>query len=313
MLSHHSYYHKQSSLLLKRRLIRGLGLRRDSGNMASLTIFPVEQGRMGGDTVLPSSVSLTDPNSGERGQGAYIPDDHSSGPPADTALEVLRKGDVVVEELEEEVGFLFLVADDVAGDYLVSIVLLSLKGKVLTLRINIKRLFPGNRMRPNNRMLARNRIPPRNTPPRQTSIHLLNPRMHSPQPMQPLLKLRRQPPICKRHIRKQRVTTACRAIKDVQEGCAGGLLLEGHVRVPGDGVGAGFEELGAVAVVGAAENEVDFREAFGGAGGLVDVVAAEVAAEVEGFIDGEMREVLVAEGWLLVSCGLYGGFSGGRG
>lgn len=205
---------------------------------------------------------------------------------------------MVVEELEEEVGFLFLVADDVTGDYFVRIAFNIPKKRRdgLTLRINIKRLLPRNRMCPHNRMLARNRIPPRNTPPRQTSIHLLNPRMHSPQPMQPLLKLRRQTPIRKRHIRKQRVTTARRAIKDVQEGCAGGLLLKGHVGVPGDGVGAGFEELGAVAVVGAAEDEVDFGVAFGGTGGLVDVVAAEVAAEVEGFVDGEVSEILVAEG-----------------
>lgn len=58
---------------------------------------------------------------------AYIPDDHGSRPPADAALQVLRKSDVVVEELEEEVGLFFLVADDVASDCLVSNVLLSLK------------------------------------------------------------------------------------------------------------------------------------------------------------------------------------------
>lgn len=124
--------------------------------------------------------------------------------------------------------------------------------------------------------------------------------------MQPLLELWRQPPIRECHICKQRVTTTRGSVQDVQEGCAGGLLLKGHVGVPGDGVGAGFEELGAVAVVGTAEDEVDFGEAFGGAGGLVDVVAAEVAAKVEGFVDGEVGEVLVAEGWALVSCVFLG-------
>lgn len=117
-----------------------------------------------------------------QGKGAYIPDDYGSGPPADTALQVLREGDVVVEELEEEVGFLFLEADDIAGDCLVRICpkhLVKRRGG-LTLRVNIKCLFPGNRMRPHNRMLRRNRIPSRNTPLRQTSINLLNPRMHSP-------------------------------------------------------------------------------------------------------------------------------------
>lgn len=48
----------------------------------------------------------------------YIPDDNGAGPPASTALDVLGEGDVVVEELQEEVGFFFLVADNVAGDCL---------------------------------------------------------------------------------------------------------------------------------------------------------------------------------------------------
>lgn len=48
----------------------------------------------------------------------YIPDDHGAGPPAGTALDVLREGNVVVEELQEEVGLFFLVANDVAGDCL---------------------------------------------------------------------------------------------------------------------------------------------------------------------------------------------------
>lgn len=54
---------------------------------------------------------------------------------------------------------------------------------------------------------------------------------------------------------------------------------------------------------------MDFGVAFGGAGGLVDVVAAEVAAEVEGFVDGEVGEVLVAEGCrrFLAACSLREG------
>lgn len=49
---YHITYTITSNLLLKRRLVRRLRLRGDSGNMASLTIFPVEQGRVGGNTVL---------------------------------------------------------------------------------------------------------------------------------------------------------------------------------------------------------------------------------------------------------------------
>lgn len=44
--------------------------------------------------------------------------------------------------------------------------------------------------------------------------------------------------------------------------------------------------------------EVDFRVALGSAGGLVDVVSAEVAAELEGLVDGEVGEVLVTEGYM---------------
>lgn len=62
----------------------------------------------------------------------------------------------------------------------------------------------------------------------------------------------------------------------------------------------GFQELGAGAVVGAAVDEVDLGEALGGAGRLVDVVSAEVAAELEGLFDGEAGEVLVAEDCIVI-------------
>ena len=48
---------------------------------------------------------------------------------------------------------------------------------------------------------------------------------------------------------------------------------------------------------------MDFWEALGSAGGLVDVVAAEVAGVVDYFLDGEVGEVLVAEGWDLLVVG----------
>ena len=45
-------------------------------------------------------------------------------------------------------------------------------------------------------------------------------------------------------------------------------------------------------------HQVDFWVALGGTGGLVDVVSAEVAAELEGLVDGEVGEVLVTEGYM---------------
>lgn len=66
--------------------------------------------------------------------------------------------------------------------------------------------------------------------------------------------------------------------------------------MPGDSVGALLKELGAGAVIGAAENEVDLWEALGCTGGLVDVMAAEVAGIFDGILDREGGEVLVTEG-----------------
>ena len=45
-------------------------------------------------------------------------------------------------------------------------------------------------------------------------------------------------------------------------------------------------------------HKVDFWVALGSTGGLVDVVSAEVAAELEGLVDGEVGEVLVTEGYM---------------
>lgn len=44
-------------------------------------------------------------------------------------------------------------------------------------------------------------------------------------------------------------------------------------------------------------HQVDFWVALGGTGGLVDVVSAEVAAELKGLVDGDMGEVLITEGY----------------
>lgn len=68
--------------------------------------------------------------------------------------------------------------------------------------------------------------------------------------------------------------------------------------MPGDSVGALLEELGAGAVICAAEDEVDFWEALGCTGGLVNVVTAEVAGVFDGVLDREGGEVLVTEGWI---------------
>lgn len=80
---------------------------------------------------------------------AYIPDNNGAGPPARTALDVLREGDVVAEELQEEVGLFFLVADNVAGDCLWLVCgVTSRVGMTLTLRVNVEGFLSGDLNRP---------------------------------------------------------------------------------------------------------------------------------------------------------------------
>lgn len=67
--------------------------------------------------------------------------------------------------------------------------------------------------------------------------------------------------------------------------------------MPDDGVRAGRENRRASFVVGASVYEVDFWVPLWSAGGLVDVMSAEVRAQFQGSGDGDVREVLVAEDW----------------
>ena len=130
--------------------------------------------------------------------------------------------------------------------------------------------------------------------------------MYGLQPMQPLLKLRAQPPIRLGHIRKQRVPTRLGPIQHVQKRRPRRLLLVADVGVPGGAVRAVLEVIGGRGVVGAAVDEMHLRVVFGCARGRVDVVSAEVAAELEGVADGDVGEVLVAECWEKGAEGLVG-------
>ena len=159
-------------------------------------------------------------------------------------------------------------------------------------------------MRSDNRMLRLNGLPTSNTPSVDTAVDLLNTRVYSTQPMQSLLELRRQAVVCLCHVAKKGVTAGRRPVQDIQESSAGRLLLKCHVRVPGDRVRTGRQELSSRFVFGSTVHQVDFRETLGGSRGLVDVVTAEVASEFDGLGDGEMRKVLVTEGWKTKSVSL---------
>lgn len=85
------------TLTLERSFVRSLSLGCDSGKMPSLTRLPVHQGG-----VLDNSV---------------IPDHDGTLSPLDTSVEVGSPGDVLVEEVEDGVGFLLLETDNLAGDW----------------------------------------------------------------------------------------------------------------------------------------------------------------------------------------------------
>lgn len=67
--------------------------------------------------------------------------------------------------------------------------------------------------------------------------------------------------------------------------------------MPGYGVCACSQKFGTTPVVCPPVHEVDLRKAFGGSGGLMDMVSAEVATKLQGFLNGKMGKVLVTEGW----------------
>lgn len=65
--------------------------------------------------------------------------------------------------------------------------------------------------------------------------------------------------------------------------------------MPGDRVGVASEEVSTAGVLCSTVHDVNLGVALWGTGGLVDVMTAEVAADLKGLVDGEVRKVLIAE------------------
>lgn len=85
-----------SRLTLKRSLEGSLGLRCDTGQVASLSRLPVDQSSVLSYTVVPNNDCV--------------------GLPLDTYVEVGTPAKMLVEEVEDGVGFFLLEADDIASD-----------------------------------------------------------------------------------------------------------------------------------------------------------------------------------------------------
>lgn len=85
--------------------------------MAALAIVPVKSGRMCCHTILCRSqhtISYSDHQ--EKVFPTYIPNNHVSWRPFHANLEILPEGNMIVQELQQEIAFLLLVSDDVSSD-----------------------------------------------------------------------------------------------------------------------------------------------------------------------------------------------------
>lgn len=89
------------------------------------------------------------------------------------------------------------------------------------------------------------------------------------------------------------VSPRLRVVQNIQKCRSGRLLLVCDVTVPGDARCVLEKEIISSGVVRPAVDEMDLRIAFGAAIGRMDVQAAEVSAEIEGFLDGQIGEILV--------------------
>lgn len=119
--------------------------------------------------------------------------------------------------------------------------------------------------------------------------------------MKTLLELGRQALIGFGSVDEEGITTCGGTIEEVQEGGSRRLLFVGHIRVPGHRVCPFLEEILCRRLCGAAMDKVNLWMTLGGTTGWVDVVTTEVAAKVQGFLDGEVGEVLAAESWMALA------------
>ena len=150
-------------------------------------------------------------------------------------------------------------------------------------------------MSPNDGVFRRDGISPADSSSRKAGVGLLMARVHSAQAVEALLKLRGETAIGFGHVGEQCVTAGGGPIQQVEERGASGLFLEGDVGVPGDGVGAGFEERHASLVAGAPVDEMNLWIVPGGARSLVYMMATKVATKFQRFVNRQVRKVLVTE------------------
>lgn len=146
-----------------------------------------------------------------------------------------------------------------------------------------------------NRMLMLYRLSSLDTTLSSSSIDLLNTRMHDLEAVQSSLKLGTQTLVGLDTISEDSITTDLGHIQDIEESGSRRLSLIGDITVPSNRASSRLKELLVGLIASSSVYNVELRVASGRARCWVDVVAAEVASPVLGFLQREIGEVLVAE------------------
>lgn len=147
--------------------------------MSSLTVLPVQNCCMGRDTV--------------------IPDDDSARGPLNPCLQILCKGNMVIQELEKIVALLFLESFDMTSELLV----------------HEQGLLTSYRVCSNNWVGSGTGLATDNGSAGTSSRGLFVARMYGFQSVESLLELWRQAIIRLSHVHERGVTTSCRSIKNI--------------------------------------------------------------------------------------------------
>ena len=204
-----------------------------------------------------------------------VPNDDSALLPLDARLEVGTVCKVIIQELEDRLGLLLLQANNVAGDYVSWLVSTCQRKSVcsLTLRVDEERLLASSRVCADDRVLIDNGLTTHDATTSTRGIGLLNSRVTSLQAVQTLTEGWAKPLVGLDSVDEESVSASLGLLQHVQESRAGRLALVRDVTVPSYGARAVGKVLVNSIVAGATVNQVNLREALGGARGWVDVVA----------------------------------------
>lgn len=210
---------------------------------------------------------------------AVIPDDDRLRCPPHARLVIDTARNVCVQESKQRIALLFLEAHNTPREA----------------GVDVQRLLASSGVRAHDWVLVGDRLATDDAAALVAELGLLDTGVDGLEAVQALLEGRREAVVGLDLVDEGGVAAGLGGVEDVEEGGSGGLRLVGDVRVPGYAAVAAGEEVVELAFAADAVDEVHLGVALWGAGGGVDVVATEVAAEVESILDGEIGKVLVAE------------------